>query len=271
MAELNRAQQALDHWPGLTLELNDFVQDLSSLGWQDEGPAYLESVALCSACARRCPTAWKLFEEQFLSRVAATIGRVHSDPDFVDEVTQHLREALLSGPHPKLRSYSGKGPLLAWLRVVARREALRLRGNGGPATASVEWLARLEGVDRKPDNLAMAARYAPVLRRALTEVLGTLTTEERNMLRLQLVEGMSPAAISEVFGVHVASVYRRISRCHQRILEAVRSHVRRDLGHVSKSEIGSMFRQAQAELDLSLTRLLAAERSERPAQGHNDR
>ncbi len=251
-------ERAIAVWPGVGLSPSQLEQDLERLGCRHALPPHVEHVALCSACARKCPVACGILEEQFVTPLRGTIGRVRSDDDFIQEVLQVVRELLLSGPRPGIRTYSGRGPLLGWLRVVARREALRLAGAQGTPQRAVDWLSRVDGVSQEPETLALQSTYAPVFRHALTEVLTTLKAEDRNMLRLQLVEGLSPAALSDIFGIHVASVYRRVSRCHRSILEALRRRLRRELGHLSQSEIHSLFRMTEAQLNLSLTRILGA-------------
>lgn len=232
--------------------------DLVKQGWTVELPLHLESVALASACARARPRACAQLEHLLVTQVPGSIGRVSAASDFKEEVLQRVRAKLLSGDSPKIATYAGRGPLVGWLRVVARREALALQlGSKGDRERPVDWIERLQGVDSRPENAALQARYAEVFRRALAEVLQSLDIQSRNLLRLQLVEGASPAQIAKTFNLSVSAVYRRLEKAHSSILSEVRQTLRRDLGPVSRSEMQSLFHMVEGQLDVSLSRLLA--------------
>src|SRR5262249_33917776 len=90
----------------------------------------LGDMALAFAAATADRQAVRRVEHTMVEAVPKSLTRLRPDPRLVDEVKQSLREKLLvgAGGRPKLLDYKGRGPLAAWVRVVALRlayEALR--------------------------------------------------------------------------------------------------------------------------------------------------
>jgi RNA polymerase sigma-70 factor, ECF subfamily len=120
-------QQACEKWPGVVLDYDAWGTHLDGLGWPGELPATFASMFLCCACALGDATARRSFEEVYLSSLRAVVARQNADEEFVDWAMQSARQALLSGPSPKIASYDGRRPLADWLRVVVQRIALAQR------------------------------------------------------------------------------------------------------------------------------------------------
>ena len=96
----------------------------------ESGDAALHGVDLFLAvgCALGDPGALAAFEATHVARIASWLRE--RDPAIVDEVQQRVRDrVLIGGPSGEARiaGYSARGPLGAWLRVVALREHARLR------------------------------------------------------------------------------------------------------------------------------------------------
>src|SRR5205814_5685347 len=83
-----------------------------------------DELHLACACLRGDELGARVFDRDYVGRVAPSLARLNRERDFIDEVSQLLRQRLLLPPEPRLATYAATGPLLAWLRVVAVRMGL---------------------------------------------------------------------------------------------------------------------------------------------------
>src|SRR5262249_30744882 len=84
---------------------------------------------LAYACSIGNKSALAAFEKTFMPAVSDFVARRHAGRAFADEVRQVLRQRLFvghAGSPPKIATYTGAGPLGAWLRVTAVRTAQNL-------------------------------------------------------------------------------------------------------------------------------------------------
>ncbi|MCU0682559.1 MAG: sigma-70 family RNA polymerase sigma factor [Polyangiaceae bacterium] len=228
-----------------------------------------EDLYLACACAQGDPGALAAFEQHFLARVGTFLSRMRPSSSFVDEVKQGLRiKLLLAAPEhrPKIAEYSGRGSLQGWLRVGALRTAIDLRRQRGEAGDGVELGssgdggAEAGGLDaprthRDPELDYIRERYRHVFKEAFQSALSALSSEQRNVLRLYLVDGMTIDQIGALFHIHRATVARWIAAARVDILKETQKLLRERL-QASAAEIDSLTRLVQSELDVSIARLL---------------
>jgi len=228
-----------------------------------------EDLYLAFASAKGDREALALVEKHYLAKVSAFIGHLRREPSFVDEVRQHLRERMLIGPasprgrSPKILDYSGRGPLGAWMRVSAMRQALDLIEKEKPqrpldGEGEEDQLAAT--VD--PELLAIRQRHLPQFREAFRRALDSLDARERNLLRFYLVDGLNIGRIGEIFGKSRATIGRMVIDCRKKLLE----ETRRNLGALtgaSEGDVLSLIRLLQSGLDVSIRGFLR--RQEPPA------
>jgi RNA polymerase sigma-70 factor (ECF subfamily) len=169
-----------------------------------------------------------------------------------DEVLQRLRQKLFVGG-AKIREYSGRGPLAGWLRVAAVREALNLRRELRPG-ADVEEDEPLDLAPANDPELALArAHHGSVLSGALRDAVASLSADDRMLLRMRYLDGLEMEEIGKVLGVHRSSASRALSKARELVLKETRRRVR-EVVRGTPSEIESVLRLAQSDLDVSLQR-----------------
>lgn len=254
-------------WPGVALPVGDFVRHLARRLPPGTAPAaFLDAVHaadlyLACACALGLPAALATFERDYLRQVPALLTGLSLSPSQVDEVCQLLRDKLLlarPGEEPKIAGYSGRGPLMAFLRVAARRTALTLLSQQGPAHAAAD-PDRLAAQDTSPEVRHLRQRHQEALKGALQEAIAGLPGQQRAALRLHFLQGLTDEKIGRMFRVHRTTVTRWIDAARERILDESRRLLGERL-RLSPTECDSLAAALRSQIDLSLAELLKESR-----------
>jgi len=208
---------------------------------------------LCCACAKRDRGAMAIMEQQGAIVARTAIARVSKDSEFVQETMQELWEQLLFGPSPKVERYSGRGPLHAWLRVVASRVALdRCRAHRLNAEREVELAEHLAAEPSDPVIRIIRGRYGRAFQDALERAIDGLSSTDRNLLRLH-TRRCSIDQIGRIYGVHRATAARWLDRARARVLEGARLRLAASSTDVPEGEFRSIAWDVRSELDLHLS------------------
>jgi RNA polymerase sigma-70 factor (ECF subfamily) len=184
----------------------------------------------------------------------------------VDDVLQNVRVRLLvvaEGEHgPKLATYSGRGPLDGWLRVTIARAALtmlRSRAPDDPDDDPSDAFADLASEDQ-PQLAALRARCGPELKRAIEDSAAALDPDDRTMLRLHVMDGLTIDDLAAIYKAHRATMARRLARARNAIFEGARSRTMTALG-LDEIEFASLMGVMMSRLDLTLARILDDKKS----------
>jgi len=240
-------------WPALSISYETFVAHCSRvLGRDEHQPVEASDLYLCCACAAAEPQALQLFENEGAEVAEVAIRRVDDSDDFVQEVLQNLWKKLLVGANARVRSYSGRGPLKAWVRVAATREALdRKRADQRSARRRVELSDHLAAADVGIEVALLKARFGQAFQDALRSSVAGLSEQARNVLRMHVVGRCSIDEIGVAYDVHRATAARWIERSRSKIYD----DIRRDLcveHKLTQSEFNSLAALIGTELELSL-------------------
>lgn len=215
-------------------------------------PAETPDLALARAALAGDPAALRAID-QHLADVRGALRGVVPDHE-IDELVQEVRIKVVVDR--KLESYSGKGPLRAWLRVALLRAGLdRRRRTADVPLDDVAWLAH--AADADPALAAIRGTLGPVVRRALEAALGTLDARDRLILRQHLVDGLPAPDLAALHGVHRVTAFRWLAAIRQRVLTEVRGTVARELSLGGES-LASLMRELRTSAAPSVERLLIA-------------
>ncbi len=257
-------------WPALAVSsglARVHLAAKASLAGAEASSLCAEDLYLAAACLDGDRAALVAFEAQYLNAVPRYLGRMRLDPAALDEVRQQLAVRLLvaatADAVPRLAEYGGRGRLEAWVRVAATRLAIdlqRARGlvldpddqqepRGGDGL-----LGRLAAEDAELELLRR--RHAAALQQALVDAFAGLAPEQRNLLRLSYRDGRSIDEIGALFGVHRATVARRIAQAREQILAASRDLLEERLA-LASGELDSLIGALRSHVHLSVSRLLA--------------
>lgn len=259
-ATLARAKEAR---PGLVFDERAFAARLAASGWLGEGAADMSGLwagdlALACACLEGNARAIEILEREVIATIPTMLGRKCRNRVTADEVQQWTRERMLVGHDanpPKLASYTGRGSLAAWTRVVATRLLLTLTARDGAQPQSDDAIAETS-LDDDLELRFHKERQRPDVKRAFQDAFAALTASDRTLLRLSLLDGLTIEEIGRVIQVHRTTVIRRL----QTVREALVADLRRRLTErlrCSRGEIDELIVLVSSQLDLSLWRVLA--------------
>jgi RNA polymerase sigma-70 factor, ECF subfamily len=246
-------------WPAIKLEPRVFVRHLARHRAGGEPPdRWLASVRatdlyLACGCAESAPGAVEAFEREHMPLIDRYLLRARAQRPALDELRQRVREKLLVGAR-KIAEYSGRGTLTKWLEVVALRVAIDLARERRDVLLddSVDSIA---GATTDPELDYIKEKYRAQFKQALQQAISALDGEQRNLLRLHFVDGVTLEQLSALFHVHRATVVRRIAAARESILDGARALLARDLA-IAGEEVDSLLRLVRSRLDLSLSALL---------------
>lgn len=251
---------AEEAWPNLELPESLFVKHVAQrLHGQ---PSVSEALAslhasdlyLACACCERQSRALILLDQRFLRQVPTWVSRIRADPSFSDDVGQTLREKLLVGSARspgKISEYSGRGPLLSWLRVSALRVAIDIHRKTHPVPVSnpAEQEEQFLRIAPSAEIAYIKARYQGLLGQALIEALSSLSDEEHNLVRLYYSDGLSMEQVAAIFGVNRSTIKRRLDDTCSRLLTEIKRCLRQHI-QLTSAQLRSLVNQLLSRFEM---------------------
>ncbi len=251
-------------WPSVKLAPESFLRHLARHLPAEGAPAdalrqlHAADLYLACACAEGEPQALRDFEQHVLRKVPARLGSL--PPATVDEVLQVLRQRLLlgvGGAPPRIAEYAGRGPLGAWVRIVAGRIVGAMSHREGRQEhfgEPPEALERLLAPD-DPERDLLRADSREALSQSLRAALAGLPERERALLRLHHLHGLSMDRLATMYGESRSGIARHVAQARERLLRLTR-HQLAARWKLEGRELESLLGLVQSRLDLSLDGLM---------------
>jgi RNA polymerase sigma-70 factor (ECF subfamily) len=247
--------------PDVDLDLERFTAHARTL---DPGAiaSYPADVYLAAACLANIDAALARFDREIVASARGTVQAIDANPGFVDDALQRLRTNLLVGDdaQPRLAMYAGRGPLRAWVGVVAARTALMLR-RAQPRDVLVDeddWTETLTTISTSNPELELLKRqYTAAFARAFRDAVAQLEPRQRAALRMSFVDGLSIDEIGEIYGVHRATTARWISRACDALFDTTRALLAERL-ELSQTELDRMTSLVRSQIDVTVSQLIPA-------------
>jgi RNA polymerase sigma-70 factor, ECF subfamily len=217
--------------------------------------ADLEGLVLARACLAGDAAALNMLDRELLPPVAAALRR-RASADDVDEAMQVLRTRLLVGTPPeapKLAKFSGRGPLGAFLRIAASNVLSNLRPLVVPVSAEDELAALPDAAD--VESRLSSGDQQRQFRAAFREAVQSLTSRERALLRLSLLDGLSIDEVAPMYGAHRATVARWLTAAKERLAAITRAKLSTAL-QLPEDDVERLLTSVQNGFELSLSRAL---------------
>jgi RNA polymerase sigma-70 factor (ECF subfamily) len=231
---------------------------VSALAGRELEPRYPADLFLATVALTGDSAALRVID-RLLVEVRPALRGVVLDHD-VDELVQELRVRLVVGSVTKgatLGSYTGKGPLRAWLRVALLRAGLDRRRKPQDALLDeTEWLA-IPSDEPDPALAALRRTAAPAVRTALELAVAHLDSRDRLILRQHLIDGLAPPELATLYRVHRVTAFRWLATIKRRVLEDVRAQLARELG-IADTALDSLMRRMRDSVAPTVERILLA-------------
>jgi RNA polymerase sigma-70 factor (ECF subfamily) len=220
--------------------------------------SFAADVYLACACVLGAPGAHAAFERQFSEVIARAAARVDPSPAFADDVRQVVLEGLFivppSGP-PRIAGYAGRAPLRTFLRTIAVRTALNLRRRKEDRASTPLDEDREIAASVDVESAYLEKRYKAEFEAAVRAAMGRLTTKQRALLRLHLLDGLSIDVLGVHYQVSRATAARWLAGAREALAEGIRAELRAKLG-LTPSQYDSLARMILSRLDVSVASLL---------------
>jgi RNA polymerase sigma-70 factor (ECF subfamily) len=250
-------------WPGALVDARALARHACATHPERDGrdvrslDVHWEDLYLACACLSGQPAAHALFDARVLGDVARYVAHIDATPAFADEVRQRLRERLLMGQPPKIGEYTGRGPIGGWVRVAAIRTALNVKRERTRRERRDEGVSEDELFPpvRDPELEYLRARCAREVKEVFATVLQSLSGDQRNVLRMHYLDGLTLDEVGVAYGVHRATAARWIQQARDEILAITRKRIQ-DRLRMTPTELDSVLALVQTGLVASLRRML---------------
>ena len=252
-------------WPELSLDEGRFTAEVMKRLPEAERLAagravHAADLWLAQACAAGDPAALRAFDRQLLGVLGAALGKLGLVADQRDEVAQELRARLLvaqGGEPPRIAEFSGRADLRTWLRTAAVRAGIDLLRRRREVALDDEEELALPVLGDDPEVQYLKEHYRAELKAAVAEGLAGLPPRQRLLLKYHHVDRLGVERLGALYQVHHATAARWLHAARERLAGEVQRRLGQKLG-ISPSELRSVARLVESQLDLSLRRLLAA-------------
>jgi RNA polymerase sigma-70 factor (ECF subfamily) len=239
--------RVLERWPGLSAGAVPAEGPLDLGAPPSDAPEQVIDRAaelyLAHACAAGDDAAIRAFEAEFFAEVRACHARIRPRSLGLDELEQRIREKLFV--KNAIASFSGKGDLRRWLRVLTTRlifDVVRVAHPEVPLEDQLLPDALATGADA---TLAKAQLRAEI-RAALHDAFSALTDRQKLLVRSE-VRGTPLAAIATTYQVNVRSIQRWVREAHDVLLVKFRGTLARRL-RVAPGDLSSVLAFARSQL-----------------------
>jgi RNA polymerase sigma-70 factor (ECF subfamily) len=250
--------EAARAWPAIAISHERFATYLK----ERAGFTHASDLYLACGCIDRIAPALAAFDEHYIRSLPARVQRLGLAATVVEEMQQVLREKLLVAPPgqlPRLATYSGRGPLHAWIRAAAVRTALNL--------LRATWREDLTGDDEpsgravdpamSPERELRHAAYGEAITKALRDATRDLAAEDRLLLQMHFADGISAEQIGRTLGINRVTAHRRLVRAYRQIERGAIALLRQRLG-VAPEDLDSVLSITRSRLEISVRTLLAS-------------
>ena len=165
--------------------------------------------------------AFGLLVERYQRRVFSQVFRVIRRPDEVEDMAQ---EVFLKA-FRAIRSYDFRSPFGAWLSRVAINHCLDYLRKERASRVTYHWqigeesLRRIEAQTENPEGGGLDPEQQATVRDLVGKLLDRAPAEDRIVLGLKELEGLSVEEIAEILNLKQSTVKVRLHRARKRMLE----------------------------------------------------
>ncbi|MBL4632249.1 MAG: sigma-70 family RNA polymerase sigma factor [Kofleriaceae bacterium] len=249
-------EEFLPHWASRLVGLEAPLQALEKL--------HVPELYLAFACSLEKTDAIAVFHKLYVAKIGAALRRMRIDEALVDDLLQMLLFRVLVGSEErkaKILSYGGRGSLAGWLRVIAVREArtvLKKQARELPVSNVEVFAAKSTGAFSAVLELADDPEFAYIKQHFRSELktifplaLQALELRDRNLLRLDILDGLNHQQIAKIYNVHRTTVLRWLDQAEQNLSEEIHRQIKDKLD-LGDTDLESLLRVVRSHLSISI-------------------
>lgn len=213
---------------------------------------------LALAAAQGNSAAVAMLKKTFEPDLAKTLHQHRADVR--EEIIQDLWTRVLTvapgQSEARIAGYAGVGPLGAWLAATATRLALNRVTASRDETSLDEAVLNDSDPSLEALDLQLArAQFRDRFREAFGAALAMLAPDERNLLRLHYLDGLSIDVLATMQAMHRSTVARRLARLRQALSEQTRTLLRTTF-QISADTFESLAKFIDSKFEVSLNEAL---------------
>jgi len=258
---LDQIAEARAAWPALAIAPERFTAFLASR--DPTGELHVSDLYVVCGCVDQLPAAIIAFDQMCLPVIDRAVTSAGATPAEVADLRQVVRARLLVPPAsdsgeepPRITSYTGRGSLGSWVRVVATREAQRLLARERRTVAADDdAIAGMIGPDDDPELGYLKRVYRAEFKAAFSDAIAALADRDRLLLQQNALDGLSIDHLATFHKVHRATAARWLEAARKAVLDGTRKKLI-DRLQLGRDELESVMRLIASQLDVSLPRLL---------------
>jgi RNA polymerase sigma-70 factor (ECF subfamily) len=247
-------------WPELAVDPARFAAFVAErLEGASVASIHVEDLYLVCGLIDRARAAYDAFDRELVPVIDRAVEASGATPAEVADLRQVVRQRLLVAPltdegegTPRIATYTGRGNLKSWIKVVATREAARLLPRERREVAAEDdELAGLVARDDDPEVGYLKRLYRAEFKAAFAAAVDALPDRERLVLRQNMLDGLSIDELAGFYRVHRSTTARWIEAARKAVLDGTRKELLARL-QLSRSELDSIMRLIASNLDVSL-------------------
>lgn len=221
---------AVERWPGVKWETDDFGRALKKRGIEAETCEHLAELYVAGAAIRGDEAAIRVIDG-LLRKIAPTALTAARTPDYSEsELAQDVLDFILvhrkdMDGGARLEQYTGRGPLEAWLRTCAVNTCLMHKRRQAGRRGSDVGTSQTPDPTDDPELAVLKRRHRELFKEALVGAFAQLDTRARTILRFHYLDGLEQQEIAVIYGVHPASISRWLTTAREEVLERTRQHI----------------------------------------------
>jgi RNA polymerase sigma-70 factor (ECF subfamily) len=242
-------------WPEIDVDREAFAAAIARHGDAVTKAADLYLALACVAHDRR---AIEAVQALLATELRFAAQKTQASQDQLAEVKARVSRVLFVDEPERpaaLRGYSARGDLKSYLRVIARRELVRVVNAGRREVGADDNLIDCIVPRTDPEISMLRERYRTEVDEALHAAVRTLDDRDRALLRYAFVDNLNVDDIGTLYDVHRATAARWVAAARERLGAAIRDALATRL-KIHVDEVDSIVRLVQSKIDISLDRVL---------------
>lgn len=252
-------RRADEVWPGIRVEPERLAGEIARRIRGTNVAGLHPDLVLVVAAMDGDPAAIAACEQHLTREIEFTTRQFRAGPSQGDDLRSDLQRLVFTSEPDRvsaLTSFTGRGDLRGYLRVIAARAFARQRQREHREVSIDDEVLDAFTPAIEPEVAYLREHYRAEVDAAVRACIALLSDRHRAVLRFHLIDGWSIDQIGERYGVHRATAARWLTTAREDLGERIRGQLASQLA-ISTSQVDSIVALVTSRIEISLDRLLA--------------